>query len=81
LTSASNSAPSPPGIRYRDAPTERIMQGRLPPRPDHPARTLTGSSAGMAADADLAERGDGNLVEERRAPTPRSRQDFLLTPF
>jgi hypothetical protein len=32
-----------------------------------PARTLTGSSAGLAADADLAERSEGAFAAERRA--------------
>jgi hypothetical protein len=48
-------APWPTGLRYRNAPTERVIQGRLPPRPDNPARALIGSSAGQAADDALAE--------------------------
>jgi hypothetical protein len=58
-------APWPPGIRFLDGPAERILQGQLPPRPDHPARTLTGSSAGQATDADLAERSQGDLIAAR----------------
>jgi hypothetical protein len=71
--------PWPPGLQYLDGPTERVMQGQLPPRPDY--RSYVGSSADLAANHEFAERGGGDLVEERRAPTPRSRQDFLLTPF
>jgi hypothetical protein len=52
--SSARLAPWPPGIRFLDSPTERILQNQLPSRPDHPARTLTG--AGQAVDADLAER-------------------------
>jgi hypothetical protein len=59
-------APWPDGLRFRDAPTERIMQGRLPPRPD--ARcSYTGSSAGLAADAEFAERSGGDFTAERLA--------------
>jgi hypothetical protein len=48
-------APWPPGLRYRNGPVERILQGQLPPRPDNPACALIGSSAGQAADDALAE--------------------------
>jgi hypothetical protein len=47
--------PWPPGLRFRDGPVERILQGRMPSRPDNPACTLIGSSAGQAADCELAE--------------------------
>jgi hypothetical protein len=46
-------APMPPSIRFLNGPTERILQGQLPPRPD--ARSYTGSSAGLTADAAFAE--------------------------
>jgi hypothetical protein len=48
-------APWPAGLRFRNGPTERVMQGQLPPRPDHPDLSLIGSSAGQAADSELAE--------------------------
>jgi hypothetical protein len=57
-------APMPPGVRFLDAPTERIMQAQLPPRPD--ASSYTGSSAGLTADAEFAERGGGDFSAERR---------------
>jgi hypothetical protein len=50
-------APWPPSLRFRDGRTERILQNRLPPRPDNPAHALIGSSAGQAAEDPLAERG------------------------
>jgi hypothetical protein len=59
-------APWPTDLHFRASPTERIMQNLLPPRPDHPARTLTGSSAGLTADSEFAE-GGGELAVERRA--------------
>jgi hypothetical protein len=57
-------APWPPGLHFLNAPTERVMQGQLPPRPD--ACSYTGSSAGMAADAEFAERSGGDFTAERR---------------
>jgi hypothetical protein len=56
--------PWPPGIRFLNGPTEQILQGQLPPRPD--ARSYTGSTAALTADAALAERGAGELIVERR---------------
>lgn len=58
-------APWPPGTRFLDGPVERVVQGRLPPRPD--ARSYTGSSAALAADSALAERSEGDFAAERRA--------------
>jgi hypothetical protein len=58
-------APWPPSIRFRAGPVERIMQGRLPYRPD--AHSYAGSTAALAADADLAERSGGDFAAERLA--------------
>jgi hypothetical protein len=58
--------PWPLGIRFLNGPVERILQSQLPPRPDGP-RSLTGSAAGLAADAALAEPGGGDFAAERRA--------------
>ena len=38
------------------------MQGQLPSRPDNPSRTLIGSSAVLAADAEFAEPSGGDLA-------------------
>jgi hypothetical protein len=46
-------APMPPTVRYLAGPTERILQNQLPPRPD--ARSYTGSTAALAADAEFGE--------------------------
>jgi hypothetical protein len=43
------------------------LQGQLPARPDHPARTLTGSAAGLTANSALAELSGAELAAERRA--------------
>jgi hypothetical protein len=59
-------APWPDGLRFLDGRTERVMQAQLPPRPDGP-RSYTGSTAGLAADAEFAERSGGDFTEERRA--------------
>jgi hypothetical protein len=58
-------APWPAGLRFRDAPTERVIQNLLPPRPD--ACSYTGSTAGLAVDAEFAEPSGGDLVAQRRA--------------
>lgn len=72
-------APWPPGLRFLNGRTERIIQNQLPPRPDDPTRTLTGSSAGLAADSDLAERSEGDFAIERRArDAERARQKRAL---
>jgi hypothetical protein len=60
-------APWPLDLRYRDAPTERVLYGRLPPRPDNPSRSYSGSSASLMVDADLAERSYGDSAAEHRA--------------
>jgi hypothetical protein len=57
-------SPWPAGVRFLNGRTERILQAQLPPRPD--ARTYTGSSAGLAADAEFAERSGGDLAAEQR---------------
>jgi hypothetical protein len=57
-------APWPPGIRYLNSRTERILQNQLPPRPD--ACSYTGSTAGLAADAEFAERSYEDSAAEHR---------------
>jgi hypothetical protein len=57
-------APWPP-VRFLNGRTERIVQNQLPPRPD--PVSYTGSSAGLTADAEFAERGGGDFAPERRA--------------
>jgi hypothetical protein len=47
-------APWPASLRFPpDGRTERILQNQLPPRPD--ARSYTGSTAALAADAEFAD--------------------------
>jgi hypothetical protein len=58
-------ASRPPGLRYLNGPTERILQNQLPPRPD--ACSYTGSTAGLSLESEFAERGGEDLIEERRA--------------
>jgi hypothetical protein len=58
-------APWPADLRFRPGPTERIIQNQLPPRPD--ACSYTGSTAGLTADAEFAERSEGDFAAERRA--------------
>jgi hypothetical protein len=58
-------APWPPGLRYLNGPTERILQNQLPPRPD--ACSYTGSTAGLSLESEFAERWGEDLIEERRA--------------
>jgi hypothetical protein len=57
-------APWPDGIHFSMGPTERILQNQLPPRPD--PVSYTGSTAALAADAEFAERSDGDFAAERR---------------
>jgi hypothetical protein len=58
-------APMPPGVRYHYGPVERILQNQMPPRPD--AHSYSGSTGALAADAELAEAGWGELTAARRA--------------
>jgi hypothetical protein len=53
-----------PRAWYIDGPVERLLQARLPPRPDY--HSYTGSTAGQAADAEFAERSGGDSAVERR---------------
>ena len=59
-------APWPPALRFLSGPTERILQNQLPHRPDNPSHSLIGSAAGLAADAEFAERSGGDFTAERR---------------
>jgi hypothetical protein len=66
---APNSASSPPG-RSASASSTAAPRGSCKPscpRPDNPSRTLTGSAAGLTADAAFAELSSGDLPAERRA--------------
>jgi hypothetical protein len=67
-------APWPPGTRFLDGRTERILQNQLPPRPD--ARSYTGSSAALTADSAFAERsvGESDPAESLAKDAARQRQ-------
>jgi hypothetical protein len=58
-------APWPTGIHFSTGPTERVMQNRLPSRPDY--RSYAGSTADLAANSEFAERSEGDFAAERRA--------------
>jgi hypothetical protein len=58
-------APWPPGTRFLNGRTERILQNQLPPRPD--ARSYAGSTADLAANSEFAERSAGDFAAEHRA--------------
>jgi hypothetical protein len=64
--------PMPPGTRFLNGRTERILQNRLPPRPD--ACSYTGSTADLAAQSALAELSGADLIAERRARDAESQR-------